>query len=136
MDEKNMSTDLISLTEKEKFRKFLGIEVVKIENGCAIVSLEITDEMTNIYGFTHGGVIFSLADEAFELACNSRGYVEVGINVNISYTKPSKSGDTLFAKAKFVSESGRTAIYNIKISNRENETLAFCQAMSYKKELS
>ena len=126
-------SQLKNLVEKEKFRKFLGIEVVKIENGYALVKLKVKDNFTNIYNFTHGGVIFSLADEAFELACNSRGFVEYGLNVNISYQKSSNIGETIFAEAKFISESRKVAIYQIKIYNEKNEILATCQAMSYKK---
>ena len=126
-------SQLKKLVEKEKFRKFLGIEVVKIENGYALVKLKVKDNFTNIYNFTHGGVIFSLADEAFELACNSRGFIEYGLNVNISYQKSSNIGDTIFAEAKFISESRKVAVYQIKIYNEKNEILATCQAMSYKK---
>ncbi len=126
-------SQLKKLVEKEKFRKFLGIEIVKIEKGYALVKLKIKDNFTNIYNFTHGGVIFSLADEAFELACNSRGFIEYGLNVNISYQKSSNIGDTIFAEARFVSESRKVAIYQIKIYNNKNEILATCQAMSYKK---
>ena len=126
-------SQLKKLVEKEKFRKFLGIEIVKIEKGYALVKLKVKDNFTNIYNFTHGGVIFSLADEAFELACNSRGFIEYGLNVNISYQKSSNIGDTIFAEAKFVSESRKVAIYQIKIYNDKNEILATCQAMSYKK---
>ncbi len=126
-------SQLKKLVEKEKFRKFLGIEIVKIEKGYALVKLKIKNNFTNIYNFTHGGVIFSLADEAFELACNSRGFIEYGLNVNISYQKSSNIGDTIFAEARFVSESRKVAIYQIKIYNNKNEILATCQAMSYKK---
>ena len=124
---------LKELADKEKFRKYLGIETVKLERGYAKVKLKITEDMTNIYNFTHGGVVFSLADEAFELACNSRGNIEYGLNVNISYFKASNPGDTLFAEAKFLSESRKVAVYEIKIFNHNNETLATCQALSYKK---
>ena len=123
------------LAEKEKFRKYLGIEIVKIEKGYALVKLSITEHMTNIYNFTHGGVIFSLADEAFELACNSRGFIEYGLNVTISYNKASKVGEAIFAEAKFVSESKKIAIYNISIFNEKREILATCQAVSYKKNI-
>jgi len=124
---------LKDLAEKERFRKFLGIEIVKVEKGYSKVKLKITENMTNIYSFTHGGVVFALADEAFELACNSRGYIEYGLNVNISYVKASNVGDTIFAEAKFVSESKKIAIYHIRIFNEKDETLATCQAMAYKK---
>ncbi len=126
--------ELERLAEKEEFRKYLDIEIIEIKEGFAKVSLKISNKMTNIYNFTHGGVIFSLADEAFELACNSRDFVEYGLNVTISYNKASKIGDTLFAEAKFVSESRKIAIYNITIYNQNNEIVATCQALSYKKQ--
>ncbi len=121
------------LANKEKFRKFLGIEIVSIGKGYAKVKLKITAEMTNIYDFTHGGVIFALADEAFELACNSRNYVEFGLNVSISYTKASVPNDTLFAEAKFISESKKISVYSVTITNDKNEVIASSQATAYKK---
>ena len=121
------------LAEKESYRKFLGLEVIEIKKGYAKVALKITEDMTNIYNFTHGGIIFSLADEAFELACNSRGYVEYGLNVNISYNKSSNPGEILYAEAKFISESKKIATYHILIFNENKEIIASCQALSYKK---
>ncbi len=126
--------NLKEMVEEEMFRKFLNIEVVEIKNGFSKVKLDITQQMTNIYGFTHGGVIFSLADEAFELACNSRGFVEFGLNVNIAYTRGSKVGDTLYAEARFISESKTISTYEIKIFNQHNDIIASCQAMAYKRK--
>ena len=123
---------LKELAEKEKFRIFLGIEIIELKYGYAKVMLKVTKQMTNIYGFTHGGVLFSVADEAFELACNSRGFKEYGLSVNISYSKSSKVGECIYAEAKFISESRKIATYNINIFNECNDILATCQAMSYK----
>ncbi len=125
--------ELEKLAEKEKFRNLIGIKIEEIKKGYAKVSLKITGNMTNIYEFTHGGIIFTLADEAFELACNSRGYVEYGLNVNISYNKASNPGEILFAEARFISESRKIATYQILITNHKNEIIATCQAISYKK---
>ena len=47
------------------FRELLGIKVLDAKDGYSKTSLKITKEHTNFLGFTHGGVIFALADCAF-----------------------------------------------------------------------
>ena len=63
--------------KKEPFPKLLGIKVLEIKPGYARVSMQFGPEMQNIFGMLHGGAVFSLLDEAFQLACNARGEVAV-----------------------------------------------------------
>ena len=54
----------------DQFRELLGIKTLEIRDGYVKMSLKVTKEHTNIAGFTHGGVLFSLADCAFAEAVN------------------------------------------------------------------
>ena len=66
--------------QKERFARKLGLRLIKLEPGHAIVEMEPQEELTNIFGMTHGGAIFSLIDEAFEVSCNTHGTVAVALS--------------------------------------------------------
>lgn len=65
-----------------------------------------------------------LADSAFAFACNSYNQRRVGQHSQISYLRPAKLQDTLFACAKKVEHVNRSAIYDVKVHNEEEKTIA------------
>ena len=44
------------------FGRLLGLEIVKAENGEAVLRLEMHDGLRNLHGKLHGGALFSLID--------------------------------------------------------------------------
>jgi uncharacterized protein (TIGR00369 family) len=46
----------------------MGIEVVNVEAGRAVLSMEVRDDMLNGVGWLQGGMLAALADEAMALA--------------------------------------------------------------------
>ncbi len=125
---------LISLVRKEPFPKFMGIQVLKVEPGYALVEMRVTKEMANIHGIGHGGALFSLVDEAFELASNSHGNVAVALNMNITFYAPTPIGEVIRAEAVEVFSTKRTASYQIIVKTTEGRQLANCQALVYRKK--
>ena len=83
-------------------------------------------------GFTHGGVIFSLADYAFAQACNYGDNVAVAVQVSINFRKPSVEGDTLTAEATRVSDGKTTGLYNVTVKNID-KTVAYFTGLAFKK---
>ena len=128
-----MSNDIMSYFEKDRFAAFVGIKLVEVKPGYAKASLEITDKHLNAVNMVQGGVIFTLADFAFEAASNSYGEVSVGINANISYFRSPK-GKTLIAEAKEISASNKIASYNVDILNENKEIIAKFTGMVYRKK--
>ena len=59
----------------------LGFRLVEWGPGRAVVELRPTAAVANITGSVHGGVLYALADSAFEVACNSYGRVCVALDV-------------------------------------------------------
>lgn len=106
----------------------LGMETVSIGENEAVVRMPV-DGLTNSLGIVHGGAIFSLADQAFALAANSRGEPQVAINATITYMKPGK-GD-LVAKARKIVENKSTSVYEVQVMQGE-EVVAIFQGIGYK----
>jgi len=95
--------------------------------------MNFTPDMENIHGMAHGGALFSLIDEAFETASNSHGTVAVALNMNITYLSSPFPGSRLIAEAREFNRTKKTAVYDIKVFDKQNNLMASCQALVYRK---
>ena len=108
----------------DAFSRWLGIEILDVNPGKVKIQMEVRPEMNNGFSITHGGIAYSLADSALAFASNSHGRVAVALETNISYTKKVQSGDTLTAEAEQLSLGNRMGVYNVTITNQEDENIA------------
>lgn len=99
----------------------LGMELVEIAPGRARVSMLVRPDMVNGHDLCHGGVIASLADSAFALACNSHGPVTVAAGFSIDFLQPGRLGQVLHAEAREVSRRGRSGIYDVTVRSDDPE---------------
>lgn len=124
---------LVAQAKAEPYAKTLGIEPLEVKKGYAKVRMKILPSFCNIFGSCHGGAIFSLMDEAFQLACNSHGTLAVALHVGISYHAPPPVGSKLVAEAKEVHLGRRTGNYFIEVRDEKGQLIASCQALAYRK---
>ena len=103
---------------------WLGMELVEVGEGSAILSLLVQKQHTNGHGIWHGGITFAVADSAFAFACNSRNQTTVAQHNVISYIAPAKIDEVLTATATEVSMNGRNGIYDVTVTNPEGKTVA------------
>ena len=94
----------------------LGMEILDMKAGSATMAMTVKPHMVNGHGITHGGFVFLLADSTFAFACNSRNERAVAAHCNISFIRPGKLGDRLIATATEISRSGRSGIYDIRVT--------------------
>jgi acyl-CoA thioesterase len=119
--------------EKESYAKKMGLTLVKLEPGHAVVEMVPREDTANIFGMTHGGAIFSLIDEAFQLSCNAYGTVAVALNMTITYHEAPKRNRVLRAESVEIHRSRKTGTYDIKVRDEENGLIASCMAVAYRK---
>jgi acyl-CoA thioesterase len=101
----------------------LGMELVEVGDGTAVVRMAIRADMLNGHGIAHGGYVFLLADTAFACACNSRGPVTVAAGADISFIAPVLQGEELVARAAERVSFGRSGIYDVTV-RRGDEVVA------------
>ena len=94
----------------------LGMEIVRVGPGEAVLAMTVRPDMVNGHAIAHGGFIFLLADSAFAFACNSRNERTVAAQCNIAFIRPGKLGDRLVATAKEISKTGRSGIYDVRVT--------------------
>jgi len=104
--------------------KALNMKLESISPGSATLSMKVTDSMTNGHKTGHGGFLFTLADSAFAFACNSFNDLAVAQHCSITFLAPARMGDQLTASASAISRSGRSGIYDVRITNQHNECIA------------
>jgi len=88
-----------AMWENDAASQWLGIALDRITPGGAVMSLHVMPHHLNGHGICHGGYIFTLADTAFALACNSYNAVTVAQQNQITYLTPGKPGERLTATA-------------------------------------
>jgi acyl-CoA thioesterase len=94
----------------------LGMELVEVRPGRATLTMIVQPQMVNGQRIAHGGFIFTLADSAFAFACNTYNERAVAAQGNISFIRPGKLGDLLVATASEISRSGRSGIYDVRVT--------------------
>lgn len=104
--------------------RHLGMDLMDISPGTAIIGMTVAASMTNGHGTCHGGYIFALADSAFAFAVNTYNQRSVAQHCSITYAAPAFAGQRLTATAQEVLRSGRNGIYDVRVTNQEGETVA------------
>ena len=94
----------------------LGMKIIDVGPGRATLTMTVQPHMVNGQRIAHGGFIFALADSAFAFACNSHNERAVAAHDDITFIKPGRVGDTLVATAREISRSGRSGIYDVRVT--------------------
>lgn len=111
--------------------KLLGIEVIESRPGQAKLKMTVRKNMTNGHDICHGGFVFTLADSTFAHACNNTNRITVASGCSIEFLAPGKIGDVLTASATERSRAGRTGVYDVDVTNQNDELIAVFRGKSY-----
>lgn len=106
------------------YADLLGLTVLEATPGRTRVRAAVTDAGLNLHGTAHGGLIFSLADEAFAVISNLEAQA-VAVDTHLSFFRAARVGDELVAVAT-PERVGRTlATYRVEVRRGEaGEVLA------------
>ncbi|QIG45710.1 hydroxyphenylacetyl-CoA thioesterase PaaI [Nocardioides anomalus] len=102
----------------------MGMELLDLSPGGAVVAMTVREDMVNGYGMAHGGLVATLADSAFALACNSRGARTVAAGFDVSFLEAGRLGDRLVATARETALRGRSGIYDVTVVREGGEVVA------------
>jgi acyl-CoA thioesterase len=108
----------------------LGMALVAVAPGRAVLRMAVTQAMANGHGMCHGGFLYTLADSAFAFACNSHGERAVANHCSITYLRPGRVGDTLTATAQERARSGRSGVYDVELTDGEGTVIAEFRGVS------
>lgn len=109
----------------------LGIELVDVAPHRATVRMLVRGDLLNGHGTLHGGLIFTLVDSAFAVACNSGNERSVASSAEIDFLRPALPGAVLTATAEVRHRSSRTGIYEGDVINDHGELVALFRGRSH-----
>jgi uncharacterized protein (TIGR00369 family) len=103
--------------EDVPFAKMLGIELIEVERGSALLRLGVRDELRQNNGLTHGGAIASLIDTAAAFAILTLltpNQTTTTVDLTIHYLRPLLKGQAT-AHARVLRAGRRIIVVDVKV---------------------
>jgi acyl-CoA thioesterase len=119
-----------ALSTHDRASDALGMKLTEVRPGYACMQMIVREDMVNLHGTTHGGLVFTLADSAFAYACNSHNKVAVASSCSIDFLRPAHLGETLTATAVEKALIGRSGVYDVRVENNKGELVALFRGKS------
>jgi acyl-CoA thioesterase len=122
-----MSENLAKLraeAENEPIASFLDMRLVELAEGYARVAMKLRPEYINFNGMVFGGIIMSLADQAFAYATNSVITPNVASQFNIHFIAAADASDELTAECRVTKSGKRVCISEMTVTNQEGKLIA------------
>lgn len=102
----------------------LGIDKALVADDSLSVMMEVKDIHMNMQGTVHGGILYTLCDQAVGAYITYQKRKGVGMDGSIHYYHPALKGDLLTATA-YVRKSGRkVGVYFVELKNQNGKLLA------------
>jgi len=111
--------------------RFLGIRAVTAGDGCAVVEMPTTDDMTNHQGTVHGGFISLLADSAMGRAMASvlpPGTRQFSFDLKLSFVNFVRPGERLRATGRVLHRGRRTGVAECRVEGEDARLVATATA--------
>ena len=102
----------------------LGIRALWVAPGQAEMAMTVTPVMLNGHQIGHGGMVFTLADTAFAVACNSYNRNTVATGCDIDFVAQVRAGDELRALAQERYRRGRSGLYDVTVRRGDGVVVA------------
>ena len=121
------SSNLAKLRAKagdEPIASFLDMRLLELSEGYARVAMKLKHEYGNFNGMVFGGIIMSLADQAFAYATNSVITPNVASQFNIHFIAGAAVGDELTAECRVVKSGRRVCISEMTVTNQDGKLIA------------
>jgi acyl-CoA thioesterase len=110
--------------ENEPIAKFLNMKLVELNPGYARITMTVTQEHLNFNGMVFGGIIMSLADQAFAYGMNSLVTPSIATHFNIQLIAGAKVGDILTAECRPLKSGRRVGFAEMTVTNQDGKLIA------------
>ena len=116
---------------RNRFTHKLQIELTDVRLGYAKVEKTVAEDDLNPMGFAHGGLYYTMADNAAGSAAATHGILMVTSSGSFNYYRSAACGDRLIAEATELKYGQTLAVYDIRITDQNGTllgtgTFTFC----------
>lgn len=116
--------ELARTFEESPYSQFLGMKVVELSHGYALISLQIDSRFNNWENLTHGGLLMSIADQAFGCALNTLDRIYVAVQFNINFFAPPQEGDLIYAAGRVIKAGKRVGVGEMIVRDGNEKLIA------------
>ena len=112
------------------------MEIAEVGEDYLVMTMPVTDKVTQIDGVLHGGATLALAETAGSVAAfllQRKPNEQIrGIELSANHLRSGKIGDTLFATAKCINAGRTLQLWEINITNQDNKLISYCKFTTIK----
>ena len=122
--------------KKDRFADMIGVRIDSVSADEVVCSLEIEEVHLNAGDRVQGGVIFTLADFVFAIACNYNDLTEDKKNITVSHSsniiffKPAV-GKRLIATSKCLQKGRKLSVYRMTVTDDKGTNVAEMTGNAY-----
>lgn len=113
-----------TLWAEDAWSRGLGMVVVEVAPGRAVVELTIRPAMADGHGTAHDGVVFTLAASAFAFAANGGAEEQVAEHATVSFLRPVAPGARLRADARERGRRPHGGLFDVTVTDAAGEVVA------------
>ncbi|MFC1970744.1 PaaI family thioesterase [Chloroflexota bacterium] len=116
--------ELRAKEKEEPIASWLNMTLLALSPGYAKVVMKLTPECMNFNGMVFGGIVMSVADQAFAYATNSLVNPSIATQFNIHLIAGASAGDELTAECNVVKSGRRIGISEMTVTNQAGKLIA------------
>ena len=116
----------------DAFSRWLGVEVLEVAVGRAVLRMTVRPEMVNGFGTGHGGIVFAFADSALAFCTNSDGTISVALDCTISYPAAVRPGDVLIATGVRETTTNKIGFASVTVRNQDEVVVGHFRGTVYR----
>ncbi|MBN2028408.1 MAG: PaaI family thioesterase [Actinobacteria bacterium] len=124
---------IFTLLNESPFYSYIGMVVVEAGDGRARLQLPVKEELKNLYGILHGGVIAALLDSSCSIAVGTLlGPDEAAVTLDqrINYISNVRDG-VLYGEGKALHKGRFTGVGQAEVRDEEGNLVAAGMTTSY-----
>lgn len=115
--------EMNEIVQKNPFAKYIGMELLEIEEGFALGRISFEKQYENIYGGMHGGCAYSLADTLAGIAASTYGECVTTLDASMNYLLPVENTEYVYCKAQVLRHGRKISVVRVEITNDEKTIL-------------
>lgn len=129
-EHKDKILEVCNNSSKNTLMETLGITYVDVGEDFLIAKMPVTPKVHQPDGVLHGGATVALAESVGSMASyiflNASEFFVRGIEISANHVKSVKEG-FVYAKASFIHKGRTTQVWDIRITNEQEQLISSCK---------
>ena len=117
-------SELKAQSAGEPIASFLRMQLLELTPGYAKIGMKMRPDYLNFNGMIFGGIVMSIADQAFAFATNSLVSPSIASQFNIHLIAGAAPDDDLTAECRVIKSGRRIGVSEMTVTNQDGKLVA------------